>query len=166
MILIISATNRNGSNTLKIAKQYQKIAENLNIESKLLDLATLTSLGRDENFTAIERELLIPATKFLVISPEYNGSFSGILKLMIDTADIKNVFHGKKAALTGVATGRSGNLRGMDHLTNIFNHMKMLVSPNKLPLSGVQHLLDEAGAVKDENTIALMTQQLNDLQQL
>ena len=47
--------------------------------------------------------------------------------------------------LVGVATGRSGNLRGLDHMTNMCHYMKMNVYPLKLPLSSIHIELTEAG---------------------
>jgi NAD(P)H-dependent FMN reductase len=46
----------------------------------------------------------------------------GSLKLFIDACSVreyKQNFKGKKAALVGIASGRAGNLRGMDHLTGV-----------------------------------------------
>jgi NAD(P)H-dependent FMN reductase len=162
MILVIAATNREGSNTLKIAKHYASILQEKGKEVELLSLEALETTKRNESVVAIEDKFLKPATKYIIISPEYNGSFSGIFKLLVDMTDVKNVWHTKKAALVGVATGRAGNLRGMDHLTNIMNHLKVTVLPNKLPLSSVQFLLDEIGGLKDEATKELIDTQIEE----
>ncbi len=74
-------------------------------------------LQRTPEFIKIENEILIPTQKFIFIIPEYNGTFPGVLKAMIDNSDIKKAWYHKKALLTGVSTGRAGNLRGMDHLS-------------------------------------------------
>ena len=92
--------------------------------------------------------------------PEYNGSYPGILKLMIDNSDVKNVWWHKKVLLVGVSTGRAGNLRGMEHLTGSLLHMKMLVHPNRLPISIVDKLMDTEDRFSDENTIKAIQTQL------
>jgi NAD(P)H-dependent FMN reductase len=159
MITIISGTNRPGSNTLKIAKHYQTELASLGVTAQLLSLEALTSLHKDDNFVAIEKQYLIPTTKFIILSPEYNGAFAGILKLMIDLSNIKEVWNGKKAALVGVASGRAGNARGLDALTNMLHYTKVNVLPNKLPISSVHTLLNEEGALIDESTkIAIAAQ--------
>ena len=89
----------------------------------------------------------------MFIIPEYNGSFPGMLKGFIDASDVKACFHNKKACLTGVAEGRAGNLRGMEHLTNIFNHIKMDVLHYKIPISQVHLLLDENGKFKEQEIL-------------
>ncbi|MBK9354564.1 MAG: hypothetical protein IPN09_11540 [Bacteroidetes bacterium] len=72
--------------------------------------------------------------------PEYNGSFLWCFKTFIDASNIAHVFT-IKSLHGGVAAGRAGNLRGMEHLTNIFNHMKINVLHLKIPISEVSNQL-------------------------
>jgi NAD(P)H-dependent FMN reductase len=161
MILVISGTNRVGSNTLKVAKHYVTILEQKGQNVRLLSLEQLNSIERNTHFEQIENDLLIPATKLLILSPEYNGTFSGILKLTFDLSDVKQVFYGKKAAIVGIANGRAGNLRGLDHLTNILNYMKVNVMPNKLPISSVSSLIDLQDNIKDVATLKVIEEQID-----
>ena len=69
---------------------------------------------------------------------------------------------GKKVALAGVASGRAGNLRGMDHLTGILNYLGMHVHPNKLPISSVLTLMNSEGELVEENTLKVIEKQLVD----
>ncbi len=80
---------------------------------------------------------------------------------MIDNSDIKKVWHFKKALLTGVATGRAGNLRGMDHLSDVLHYLKMNVHYNKLPISVVDKVLDVNGRLNEE-TIKAINSQVSD----
>ena len=105
---------------------------------------------------------MIPSGKFIFISPEYNGSIPGVLKSFIDNTDIKKVWPGKKALLTGISTGRAGNLRGMEHLTGILHYLKVNVHHNKLPISVVHNLLNEAGEITDPATLAAIGEQLEE----
>lgn len=163
MICIISGTNRPGSATKRVAQSYRTILNEKKIENKLLDLQDFSSdmfysdmyAERKGKILSIQKEYLMPAEKFLFVVPEYNGSFPGIVKLLIDASQIGECWAGKKAAITGVAAGRAGNLRGIDHLTNILNHIKINVLFNKLPISGSGALLDDKG-VKDSGTLELM----------
>ncbi|MBK8514699.1 MAG: NAD(P)H-dependent oxidoreductase [Saprospiraceae bacterium] len=105
--------------------------------------------------THIKDTLLIPSTKMVFIAPEYNGSFPGILKLFIDACSVKDArdsFYHKKACLIGVASGRAGNLRGMDHLTSILMYMNMIVFPNRLPISKIESLLNAQNQLVDPTT--------------
>ncbi|MBK7882670.1 MAG: NAD(P)H-dependent oxidoreductase [Chitinophagaceae bacterium] len=162
MITIISGTHRPGSNTQKVALIYQQLLKEKGKNTDILSLEGLNILRRDADFEKIEQEILIPSKAFIIIAPEYNGSFPGTLKLLIDACKPPVVWHNKKVLLTGVSSGRAGNLRGMDHLTGIFNHIKITVHPNKLPLSGINNLLTETGTFKDEATLMAINQQLEE----
>jgi chromate reductase, NAD(P)H dehydrogenase (quinone) len=162
MITIISGTNRKGSNTKKVALEYKKLLAEKDVETKLLALDEVQMFERNESFETMENEYLKSADKFIFVMPEYNGSFPGILKLMIDNSDVANVWHNKKALLTGVSSGRAGNLRGMEHLTGSLLHLKMTVHPNRLPLSSIHNLLDKEGTIIDAGTIKTIQAQLDD----
>ena len=161
MITIISGTNRD-NNTKKVALEYQRLLKNKNVDSLLLTLDEQHVFTRDDAFIKIENEFLIPAEKFIIIMPEYNGSYPGILKLMIDNTDIRKTWWHKKVLLTGVSTGRAGNLRGMEHLTGSLLHMKMLVHPNRLPISMVDKLMDNSNRFSDIGTLKAIDVQLEE----
>jgi|SRR6185437_11594450 len=150
MYTIISGTNRIGSHTEKVAAEYQNVLKNKNIEAKIFSLKGINSLYRSDEIINAENEILIPTQKFIFIIPEYNGSYPGVLKAFIDNSDIRKVWNYKKALLTGVATGRAGNLRGMDHLSDTLHFMKMNVFYNKLPISVVDKIMDENGHLNEE----------------
>jgi NAD(P)H-dependent FMN reductase len=162
MYTIISGTNRPNSKTLHIAKLYQRLLAQRGQEARLLSLEGLNVLERNPVFEEIERDLLIPTSRFIFVSPEYNGSIPGVLKAMFDISDIDKVWHGKKALLTGVSSGRAGNLRGMEHLTGILNYMKVTVHHNKLPISSVHTLLNVNGEVEDPRTLDTINIQLDE----
>ena len=163
MITIISGSSRQDNNTKKVALEYQRLLkEQFNEESVLYALDDISVTSRDEAFVAAERTFLVPATKFIIVMPEYNGSYPGILKLMIDHSDVKNVWAHKKVLLVGVATGRAGNLLGMEHLTGSLLHMRMLVHPNRLPISSVDKLLNAEKRFHDEGTLKAIHTQLNE----
>ena len=167
MITVISGTNRPNSNTLKVAKEYVRLLQKHDASPKLLSLDILphdlafTDLygNRSADFQMIIDEFIAPANKFVFITPEYNGSFPGVLKLFLDALH-PDLNRDKKAALIGVSTGRAGNLRGMDHLTSILNYLSIHVHHDKLPISRVLDLMDNKGAFKDEYTIKVIEKQI------
>lgn len=162
MYTVICGTNRDDSNTQKVARQYIELLAQKGVKANYLSLEGLNVLNRNKEFNAIEKEMLVPAQKFIFISPEYNGSIPGVLKAMIDISDISKVWWGKKALLTGVSTGRAGNLRGMEHLTGILHYLKMFVHPNKLPISVVDQLLNGDGVITDKATLQAIGVQLDE----
>lgn len=160
MITIISGTNRKGSMTMKVAAFYKKIMSERSSEPvSLLSLEELNCWERSPELLKSEQELLIPSEKFVFVMPEYNGSFPGILKLLIDNTDIRKCWWYKKAAIVGLADGRGGNLRGIDHLTGILHYLKMNVLYNKLPLSRINEEIDGEGQwLKSATENAIMHQ--------
>lgn len=164
MITVISGTNRPGSRTKIVANLFfELLKEATDEEVRLLDLVDINiplltnemydKTGQHPYISDIQDNVIIPSRLWVIISPEYNGSYPGVLKLLIDALSIrryKETFSGKKAALIGVATGRAGNFRGMEHLTGLLNYLNILVMPNKLPISSVDQHMDEGRELSDD----------------
>lgn len=148
--------------TLKTARVYEEILNNKGAETQLLSLQHKQVWERGEQMLALEQQFLIPAQKFLFIMPEYNASFPGILKVMMDNSDIKKCWWFKKAALVGVSDGRAGNLRGVEHMTAILNYMKVNVLYNKAILSKINDEIDAAGTLLKPETSRLIHQQVDE----
>jgi NAD(P)H-dependent FMN reductase len=165
MITVISGTNRSNSRTLQIARHFTAQLRKSGAEAQLLNLEEVDMSHYVEemydpkamapNLIALQKKYILDVQKIVFVVPEYNGSFPGVVKLFIDGISIneypKNL-GGSHVALIGVSSGRAGNLRGLDHLTSIVNHMGGLVIPNKLPLSNVNALFNEDGEMVHEPT--------------
>tara|TARA_B100001778_G_C18524067_1_gene600292 strand:+ start:272 stop:793 length:522 start_codon:yes stop_codon:yes gene_type:complete len=168
MITIIAGTNRKNSVTLKVARYYEKLLKQRGENCQVLDLAKLpkdfvfSSLYGEENldFAQITEQFIFAPSKLIVVTPEYNGSFPGIMKSFIDGWNPKKV-SGKWVALVGVSSGRQGNARGMDDLTNILNYLKINVIPVKPPLSQIFNLLNENEDINDDGMNDLIRLQLD-----
>lgn len=161
MITIISGTNRKDSRTIQVATHYYNFLKQKEDNVHLVSLVGMDVLSRNESVKALENELLIPSEKFIFIMPEYNGSFPGVLKALLDNTDIRKCWWHKKVLLTGVADGRGGNLRGIEHMTNILHYLKMNVHYNKLPLSRINEEMDESGAFLHDITRKVIAEQLD-----
>lgn len=167
MITLINATNRPDNRTSIISQTYQQFLISAQVPFQYLSLEHINgelliqqSIGKKQ--AEIEKLLetyIFSVPKLIIISPEYNGSFPGILKLFIDALPHK-ALDGKKIALAGVATGRGGNLRGLDHLTGIFHYLNAHVMPFKLPISSVATLILE-GKVHNEMLLLDIEKQIN-----
>ncbi|MFM9909717.1 MAG: NADPH-dependent FMN reductase [Chitinophagaceae bacterium] len=160
--LIISGTNRLNSNTIRVAKQYQQLLADKGNDSTLYSLEEWKWLEKTPESDAVQNQLFLPAQRFIFILPEYNGSIPGVLKLMIDLSDHQLIWQKKKALLTGISTGRAGNLRGMEHMTGILNYLNVVVHPNKLPISSIDKLLNGKGEISDAATLKAIDTQLNE----
>lgn len=162
MITIVSGTNRPGNRTRRLVSYYQEALLAKGVKGEVVLLEGIDLNRRSPELTRIEDQQLIPAEKFIFILPEYNGSFPGAVKTFIDLCRIPECFYGKKALLTGLADGRAGNLRGMEHFTGILHHMNVVVHPFKLPISVFKRLLNEQGELIDEDTRNVIDKQLTE----
>lgn len=168
MISIIAGTNRKNSETLRVAKYYKKVLESRGEEGQVLSLADLpkdflfSALYGEQNeaFNQIVEQYIFSVDKMIIVTPEYNGSFPGIMKAFIEGWNPKKV-PGKWAALVGVASGRQGNSRGMDDLTNVLNYLKINVVPVKPPMSQIYNLLNSEGDIVDYQMNDLINLQLD-----
>lgn len=162
MITIISGTNRAGSRTRNLVYYYRDALAGMGEVPVVVLLEGIDLNRRTLALEQLENEVLIPSDKFIFILPEYNGSFPGAIKTLIDMCRIPECFYGKKALLTGVADGRAGNLRGMEHFTGILNHMKVVVHPDRLPISQVKKLVNGEGVLIDPDTRDAISHQLGE----
>lgn len=171
MITIISGTNRLDNKTIQLAQWYRHQLDSRGQEVRLLNLEELpediliasrhAAYDKAPGWLKVQENFLFPADRFLFILPEYNGSIPGILKLMIDAADIARAFYHKKACLTGLSSGRAGNLRGLDHLTNILHYLRMQVYYNKLPVSRIHTEMDQEGQMIHAGTQRAIADQID-----
>ncbi len=66
MITIISGTHRIGSNTRRVALEYQRLLKEKGKNINILSLEGLDVLKRDEAFDKIEQDILIPTNAFII----------------------------------------------------------------------------------------------------
>ncbi len=171
MNLIISGTNREKSNSLKIANYYlQQLKAKGDEQWEILSLTDIphalafTDLygKRSEAFEPLQAQISA-AQKFIFIVPEYNGSFPGILKTFVDACAFPASFFHKKAAIVGLSSGKYGNIRGVDHFTGVCNYMRIHVLPLKIHLPHVQNELDSTGQLTDELTVKFVNEQIEEI---
>lgn len=175
MITVISGTNRPEARTLVFARHFADHLAGEGHDVRLLDLGQLDlnwfagDTYNPETMPAGLRQLqddyFLAADRLAIFVPEYNDSYPGIVKLLIDAMSIRRtdeIFGGKYVALFGVASGRGGNPRGMDHLGSVVSHMGAWVLPAKTPISRIHELLD-GDQLTDERTIDLLRQRASEL---
>lgn len=165
-LTIFSSSNREDNRSVVFAELCAKILEDQGVEADVVSLQDLPlSLSGSSMYdyessalSPIVEKYLTPVDKLIFVIPEYNGSFPGILKVFIDSVHPRN-FRDKKAALIGISSGRTGNVRGMDHLTNILNYIKVNVYHHKLPIASVDNMVQD-GRIEDEAVVRRITEQL------
>jgi len=168
MITIVSSTNRPQSHTYTLARYYQQKLREKGTEAGILSLTDLPCNllqsdlygKRSEEFQPIQ-DTIIQTDKFLFIIPEYNGSFPGVLKVLIDACTFPDSFYDKKAALVGLSSGKYGNIRGLDHFTGVCHYMHLNVMSLKIHIASVHKELDEHGQLFKADTIKFTNEQID-----
>ncbi len=168
MVTIIAGTNRPNSNTLKIAKYYQNELAKKGLQTSLLDLQDLPSnfiaedlYGKKSDTFEKIQQLITQTSKFLFVIPEYNGSFPGVLKTLIDACAFPESFYDKKACLVGISSGKYGNIRGIEHFNGVCSYLHLHVMPLRLHIPNIKQEINENGEFFMEDTLKFTNQQMD-----
>jgi FMN reductase len=98
------------------------------------------------------RQIISNATAVVIATPEYHGTFSSLIKLAIENLGHPNALKGKPVALLGVAGGRIGAIKSLEHLRSVSAHVGAVVIPSLLSLDRVRERFDLDGTPLDGET--------------
>ncbi len=101
--------------------------------------------GKDPRYGAITAK----ADGFFIITPEYNHSFPGSLKRMLDS-ELQTYNH-KPVAFAGVSNGSWGGTRAVESLVPAIRETGLVCLSWDVYFPRIQDLFDEAGQLKPEN---------------
>ena len=87
------------------------------------------------------------ATGVILVTPEYHGSFSSVMKLMIENLGFPSVLAGKPVALLGVAAGSVGAIKSLEHLRGVASHIGAFVLPLPISIANVQKVFNTEGRI-------------------
>lgn len=168
MITILVGTNRPSSRAGRIAVIYASLLAELGEETQLLSLTELPAdfitsalygnAGSHDEYNRLAAKLN-SGSKLVVIVPEYNGSFPGVLKAFIDGLPYPGGIRGKKAALVGLSDGGQGGLLAMSHLSDVFMYLGTAVLPQRVRLPFIGKELSESGEFVNELPRQLLREQ-------
>lgn len=108
------------------------------------------------------RQIVRNATGVVIATPEYHGSFSSLIKLAIENLGFPSALKRKPVVLLGVASGRIGAIKSLEHLSSVSGHVGALVLPSLISLDRVRDRFDENG-IPNEETEALLRKLANTL---
>lgn len=101
------------------------------------------------------REQIKAADAIVIATPEYNYSFSGVLKNAIDWASRPpdQPFDGKSIALMGATPGGLGTSRAQYHLRQVFIYLNgQVLNRPEVMISAAPSKFDNDGVLIDETT--------------
>lgn len=151
-IPILIGTTRPKRESVKPARLIEQVGKTIDeIEVLLVDPNDyhFPFDGNDEeNKDPRYTELTAKADGFFIVTPEYNHSYPGTLKRMLDS-ELKNYIH-KPVAFAGVSSGIFGGVRAIEALLHPIREMGMVPTFADLYFSKVQELFDENGDIIDK----------------
>jgi NAD(P)H-dependent FMN reductase len=151
---ILLGTNRKGRQSETVAKWLSgKMNEREDVETKLFDVRDF-DLPKDDYGTAIGkdfpdwRDAIIKADGLVIVVPEYNHGYPGILKSALDLL-LKEYIH-KAVALVGVSASPWGGTRVIEACVPMVRELGLAVTFRDLNFPQVQNKFDENGKLLDE----------------
>jgi chromate reductase len=107
--------------------------------------------GTDPNSQATKQlqQIVSASTGVVLATPEYHGSFSSVMKLVIENLGFPSVLAGKPVALLGVAAGSIGAIKSLEHLRGVVSHIGGVVLPLPVSIPNVQQAFGRDGHVLD-----------------
>lgn len=101
--------------------------------------------GKDPRYT----EIAAKADGFFIVTPEYNHSFPGSLKRMLDS-EYDSYFR-KPVALAGVSNGGWGGTRAIENLLPALRSLGLLPAQLTSYFPRAQDIFDEQGQMREEH---------------
>lgn len=164
-ILAFAGSLRRDSYNKKLARIAADAARAAGAEVTYLDLRDIPLPIYDGDIEAAEgipenakrlKKLMKEHQGFLISSPEYNSSISGVLKNAIDWASRAEAnehalacFKGKVAGLMAASPGQLGGLRGLVTLRSILGNIHVLVVPEQIAISKANEAFSPEGKLVD-----------------
>jgi chromate reductase, NAD(P)H dehydrogenase (quinone) len=159
-ILAISGSLRADSYNTALANAARDLAPE-GVEVEVYDgLALIPHYDQDLDQEGVEappavvelRRRIDEADALLLVTPEYNGSFTGVLKNAIDWASARHRgswLRNKTVAVAGATTGQYGAIWAQQDLKRVLGIAGARVVGEELPVSSASEKFDDEGRLLD-----------------
>src|SRR5438094_341816 len=153
-IVVINGSARPGNYTAMASKYVvDELRKHPKVSVEVIDPAglNLPFPGTDPH-SAVTKKLqdtVRAATGVILVTPEYHGSFSSVMKLVIENLGFPSVLAGKPVGLLGVAAGSIGAIKSLEQLRSVCSHIGAIVLPLPISVPNVQKVFDSSGRPLD-----------------
>jgi NAD(P)H-dependent FMN reductase len=151
-IPVILGTTRKGRMSAHVARfVHGELLKRKGVTSEVIDIAKLP-MPVDDAGEAIKdaafSEKMNRADGLVIVSPEYNHSFPGLLKHVLDSC-LKEYIH-KPAGIAGVSAGPFGGARGIQSFLPVLRELGLVAIFWDLNFGTVAKTFDESGKLLDD----------------
>jgi len=164
-IPVVLGTPRRGRVSEHVARF---IAEDLaardSVQSEVIDIRDLPlptddagEQAKDPGFSAAAMK----ADAFVIVAPEYNHGYPGLLKHALDT-NLKEYIH-KPVGICGVSAGPFGGTRVIENLLPVMRELGLVTIFWDINFSSVQNAFDEKGKLTEEAYVRRTDKFINEL---
>jgi NAD(P)H-dependent FMN reductase len=167
-IPVILGTNREGRNSQNVAKLLVQEMENReDIKTQLFDVRDF-AFPQDNYGQSIKdkfpewQDAIIKADGLVIVTPEYNHGYPGVLKTLLDT--LYDEYARKPVGLASVSMGLLGGARAIEGLLPVVRELGLVPAHIDLRFPRVQELFDEQGNLKDKTYKEQISRFLDELE--
>jgi FMN reductase len=156
-IVIINGSVRPGNYTsMASALVADELARDPGVVVDVIDPAgldlPLPGTRPDSESTKRLREKIKASAGVVLATPEYHGSFSSVIKLVIENLGFPSTLSGKPVALLGGAAGAIGAIKSLEQLRGICAHVGAIALPLPVSVANVQKVFTPDGQCLDATT--------------
>ena len=164
-IPVILGTARKGRASEQAARfMLGEVSKRGGVETELIDIRDL-KLPTDDAGESIKdarfSEQMSRADALVIVVPEYNHGYPGLLKHALDT-NLKEYIH-KAVGLCGVSAGGFGGTRVVQNLLPVLRELGLVTIFWDMNFSAAHTLFDETGALLDQAFVRRADQFLKEL---
>ena len=164
-IPVILGTPRQGRQSEHAARLLRElVAKRDGVETELIDVATLPIPVDDAGPGAKDAgfaETMNRADALVLVVPEYNHGYPGLLKHVLDT-NLKEYIH-KAAGVVGVSAGVFGGARAIQNLIPVLRELGLVTIFWDVNFTSVGSRFDEDGRLVDESFLPRIDKFLDEL---
>ena len=164
-IPVLLGTVRKGARSAPVARLVTaRLAEQPDVETQLVELATLSFPGDDEGPDIRDQEfaeLISRADGLVIVAPEYNHGYPASLKHALDT-NYSEYVH-KPVGLVGVSSGVLGGARMIENLLPVLRGIGLVAIQRDVTVGNVEDVISPDGALRDTAVLRRLDGMLTEL---
>lgn len=143
-IAIVLGTARENNYSQKVAEIVKNTLEEKNLEVDFIDVSDFLfgkTVGPENESVKSWKETVEKVDGLIFVSPEYNHSYPGELKILIDS--LYDEYKGKIAGLVTVSAGNYGGVRVAEKLNDLLHTVNFKLLHKAVNVANVQDSIDE-----------------------